>query len=265
VPHETLPATWPSKTATCAGPGFEIAGARESTALAANLGTEARHGRKAAQLTQEVLARRVGIKRTRYGELERGEGASAPLSLWVGVGQAIGRPLAVSFTRSLAAPPRDAGHLALQELVLGLAQRNGYDRHFELPTRPANPALSVDVLLRLDQHRLLVIIEVWNRLEDLGAAVRVTHRKEGEAEALAVVAGGEGRPYGVASCWIMRASRANRELVRRYPAIFRAEFRASSRAWVAALEDGGGPPRDRGIVWADPQAGLTALNLRRSS
>ena len=80
---------------------------------------------------------------------------------------------------------------------------------------------------------------------------------------MAVVAGGDGEPYRVATCWVLRDSAANRDLVRRYPAIFRAEFPASSRAWVEAIEQGTKPPDGNGILWAHPTNGLSALNLRR--
>ena len=186
------------------------------------------------------------------------------MGTWIALGLAIGRPLAVAFSRGEASDPRDAGHLALQELVLGLAERNGVTRRFELPTRPANPSLSIDVLLRDDAHRTLVIVEIWSRFDDLGAAVRNTHRKQAEAAAAAVVAGGAGPPYRVATCWVLRDSASNRDLVRRYPAIFRNEFRGSSRAWVLALEHGVKPPPGSGVAWGHPANGLGALNLPRA-
>jgi hypothetical protein len=111
----------------------------------------------------------------------------------------------------------------------------------------------------------LLIIEIWNRLDDLGAAVRATHRKQAEAEAFAVVAAGNGPAYRVATCWVLRDSAANGDLVRRYPAIFRAEFPGSSRAWVSTFENGTIPPEASGIVWAHPATGLSALNLHRPS
>jgi len=242
-----------------------VEGSREARALTAMLGGQVRAFRIRLRLTQQQLADRVGISRPRLAEIERGHGEGAPFATWIALGLALGRPLAVSFSRDLAPEPHDAGHLALQELVLRLAERNGVTRHFELPTKTANPSLSVDVLLRLDAHRVLVIVEIWNRLDDLGAAVRSTHRKQAEAAAVAVGAGGSGEPYRVTICWALRDSAANRDLVRRYPAIFRAEFGGSSRAWVAALEHATAPPSGSGLVWAHPVSGLGPLNLRRDA
>jgi hypothetical protein len=74
----------------------------------------------------------------------------------------------------------------------------------------------------------------------------------------------DGEPYVATTCWVLRESAANRDLVRRYPAVFRAEFTGSSRAWVESLEGGAGAPLEPGLVWADPARGFSALNLRRN-
>jgi transcriptional regulator with XRE-family HTH domain len=231
--------------------------------LAATLGGIVRETRRSIGLTQIRLAARIGISRARLAEIERGDGVGAPLGMWIALGLALKRPLAVSFTRTTEQRVRDAGHLAIQEMVLAAAERHGWRRHFELPTKPAMPAHSVDVLLRLDAHRLLVIIEIWNRLEDLGAAVRTTHRKQAEAAAHAAAIGSDDRPYDLATCWILRDSAANRELVRSYPAVVRTEFTGSSRGWVDMLTHGTRPPAETGVFWADPGRGFTALHLPR--
>jgi transcriptional regulator with XRE-family HTH domain len=254
-------------TKSCLGrrPAAVLAGAREAKAILATLAREMRNERHRLQMTQQQLADRVGLSRSRIAEIERAEGGGLPVSSWIALGFALNRPLAIGFSRSMIAEPADAGHLAIQEMLLARAERHGWRRYFELATRPARPSLSVDVLLRIDAERLLLIIEIWNRLDDLGAAVRTTHRKQAEAAALAVIAGGHATPYRVATCWVLRDSTANRELARRYPAIFRAEFPGSSRAWVSTFENGTIPPEGAGIVWAHPTAGLSAMNLHRSS
>ena len=98
-----------------------------------------------------------------------------------------------------------------------------------------------------------MLFECWNVIGDVGAAARSTARKVGEAEQLAVVVGGE-EPYRVASCWIVRATRRNRELIGRYPEVFAARFPGPSRRWVEAIANGAEPPREPGLVWSDVDA-----------
>ena len=121
----------------------------------------------------------------------------------------------------------------------------------ELPTRPADPWHSVDVALRDDTHRVLILAEAWNTFGDLGAAIRSTHRKWAEAEELAVMLGRDGAPYLLATVWVVRATAANRALIARYPHLFAATFDGASRPWTSALTGGGPPPARPGLVWFD--------------
>jgi hypothetical protein len=188
-------------------------------------------------------------------EIERGIGSGVPLQTWIALGIALGRPLAVGFTRPLGEPrgPADAGHLDIQEHILRLAAATGRHGTFELPSRPTDPSRSTDVGLRDDRHRALIQVECWNTFGDLGAAVRATNRKAAEAadHAIATTAG-DTDPYRVASVWVVRASAGNRALLARYPHIIDAAFPGSSRTWCRALVDGAEPPDLPGIVWFDP-------------
>jgi transcriptional regulator with XRE-family HTH domain len=235
-----------------------------SSAIAATLGREARATRRHRRLTQQRLAGAIGISRPRYAEIERGEGATAPLGTWARIGAALARPLAVSFSRDIDPPePRDAGHLAAQELVLRLARSHGRTASFELPTRPADPARSSDIGLRDDANRTLIVVEIWNRLDDIGAAARATDRKVAEAEAPAAFSGEDGAPYRVASCWLLVDTASNRRLVGAYPEIFRTRFPGSSAGWARALAEGAAPPIEPGIAWVDPRAGrIVPMRLR---
>jgi transcriptional regulator with XRE-family HTH domain len=230
---------------------IELTGAREAVALCATLGAQLRAARRAAHLTQQQLAGRVGLSQVRISEMERGLGASAPVGAWIAVGIATGRPLAVSLSRSIQVEPRDAGHLAAQETILRLAKANGRHGLFELRTRPAPNSTYIDVGISDDARRTLSVIEIWNRFEEIGAGARNFKRKLAEAAELTVAAGAGGEPYRVTGCWVLRATAANRALVARYPAIFAADFPGSSRAWVRALTIGAAPPDQPGIVWID--------------
>lgn len=216
-------------------------------------------------MTQGALAERVGWSRARISELERGDGVRAPLDVWVALGLVLGRPLAVAFSKGAdELLPADAGHLDLQEAVIRLAHRHAWTGSFELPTRPTNPSHSVDVCLRDDIARRLIVCECWNRFGDLGAAARSTSRKIAEAEELAAALLDRG-PYAVHACWLVRPTAANRALIRRYPGLLASRFTGSSHAWACALNDGLPPPPAPGLVWFEASSGrATELRLPRS-
>lgn len=215
-------------------------------------------------MTQRALGARVGLGQARISDLGRGRGATAPMHTWIALGIAIGRPIAMSFSRDTEdEEPRDAGHLVAQELVLGLARTHGRRADFELPTRPADPARSIDVAIRDDRARAIIIVEIWNRLTDVGAAVRATTRKVAEAEGAAVLAAHGGQPYRVATSWLLADTAANRRLVARFPEIIASRFPGSSVGWVRCLAEGRPPPAEPGIAWIDPRAARIVPFRRR--
>jgi transcriptional regulator with XRE-family HTH domain len=233
---------------------IEIVGSREAAAIAATLGRDLRAARSVRRLTQRQVGERIGISHVRYGDLERGHGAGAPLGLWIAAGLAVGRPIAVSASRRTEGDQSTAGHLAAQELILRLARANGIPRTFEMPTRPAATSTWLDVGLRDDVRRVLSVVEIGNRIDDLGMVRRAFKRHLADADQLAAVAGGDQAPYRVAGCWVLTDTAANRELIARYPAIFASEFKGPSRLWVRALADGREPPHEPGLVWVDARA-----------
>jgi transcriptional regulator with XRE-family HTH domain len=228
----------------------EVAGAAEAARLALTLGAQARATRRRRQVPLRVIARQLGISVTRLGELERGEGAGAPVETWVRLGMVLGRPLAVTFSRPIDEPrsPSDSGHLEIQEHILALARATGRTGTFELPTRPADPSRSTDLGLNDPTRHERIHVECWNTFGDLGAAVRATNRKVAEAEAT-------WPDDRIATVWVVRATAANRALLARYPNIIDAAFPGSSRAWVRSLTSGTPPPERAGMVWFDPSTG----------
>lgn len=239
----------------------ELDGDREAHRIALTLGADLRHTRKRRQMTQAQLGAKIGCSHAWIGRLERGDGADASLQTWIRLGKAIDRPFAAGFSRDVAAGPVDAGHLDAQELILRLARSHGRLGLFELPTRSHDPSRSTDVGIRADATRTLILVEIWNRLDDLGRAARDSDRKLAEA---ADIARFRQPAYRVAACWLFVDTAANRALVRRYPEILRSRFPGSSSEWVRALADGAPPPAAVGICWIDPRSGrLSALRLRR--
>ena len=227
-----------------------VEGDLESRNLARTIGREVRTTRRRRRMTQAQLGDRVGLSRSRISEIERGEGRTATLETWVRLGIVLGRPLGMSFARDLVPQPSDSGHLEAQELVLRHALASGRGRTFEMPTRASPTAPSVDVALRDDRERALVLAEIWNRVDDLGRGARTTDRKLVEAEAVAIAIG-HGRPYRVVGCWLLVDTAANRALVSRFSEVLRVRFPGSSRAWVAAFTGGGPVPERPGLAWVD--------------
>ncbi|MEO8437023.1 MAG: helix-turn-helix transcriptional regulator [Chloroflexota bacterium] len=233
--------------------------------MADALGTAVKQDRIRLRLSQAELADRVGVHQSWISQIELGRGQGVPLELWVALGIAHGRPLAMTFTRPLgeSREPSDAGHLAMQERLLALARATGRTATFELPTRPADPSRSIDVCVRDARHRVLVIEEAWNTFGDVGAAARSTNRKAAEAADLAATID-DGPPYRVATVWVVRPSSTNRALLARFPGIFGATCPGSSRAWATTLATSDAPPNDRGLVWLDPSSGRISEWRRRA-
>jgi len=213
-------------------------------------------------MRQASLAARIGISQARQADLEAGRGGGAPLEVWFALGEALGRPFRAEFFRDRLEEPADAGHLAIQELVLKLGRRAGFEGRFELPTRPTDPSRSSDAPLLDRGGRRLILVECWNTFGDLGAAARSSDRKLAEARALAVALGGNKGAFEVGLCWVVRDTARNRELMARYRHIFQSRFAGSSARWVKALTAGAPIPDEPGIVWCDVRS--TRIFARRS-
>ena len=114
----------------------------EARSLALSLGRTVRDARRRIRWSQAQLAAKVGLKRTRIGDIERGEATGTPLVAWVRLGIALRRPIAISFSRDLEAmAPSDAGHLEGQELVLRLAREASTDGHLRATDASREPFL----------------------------------------------------------------------------------------------------------------------------
>jgi transcriptional regulator with XRE-family HTH domain len=241
-------------------PKIAIEADRRAREQRAWIGGQVQQLRERRGLTRGQLAEMAGLGRMVESRIERGT-ANPDLEALQRVALALGRPLVVSFGgRDPEEAPRDAAHLAMQELVLRLGRAAGYDGSFELPTRPAEAWRSADIGLADERRRRLIHVECWNTIGDIGAAIRSSNRKRAELEALAV--GRWGARVTVGLVWVVRASARNRALVARYPEVFGRAFPGSSRRWLEAVESGAPPPADPGLVWAD-LAGTRLFAWRR--
>jgi transcriptional regulator with XRE-family HTH domain len=216
-------------------------------------GAKVRSARHRRGWTQRELGRRTDLSQQTISRIERGDGATLSLVAWQRVAAVLGLPLRLQLGRDPLEETADAGHLGIQELLLRLGRRTGRDRRFELSTRTTARTGWVDVGLVDHRLRCLILLECCNLMGDIGASARSSDRKLAEAEALAIALG-QGEPYSVHVCWVMRDTRRNRELLARYPVLFTSRFPGSSRRWVEALTVGGEPPAERGLVWCDLRA-----------
>jgi transcriptional regulator with XRE-family HTH domain len=214
-------------------------------------GAKVRAARRRRRWTQTALGRRAELSQQTISQLERGDGATLSVAAWKRVALALDVPLELRIGRDRLEETRDAGHLAMQELVLRLGRRVGYGRTFELATRPSRPGAWADVGLVDHVRRRLILVECVNVIDDIGSAVRASDRKQAEAAQLAVSLGDDSAAYAVHGCWLVRAARRNRQLIGRYPELFAGRFPGSSRGWVRALTIGSPPPMERGLIWCD--------------
>lgn len=247
-------------------PKARILGAMRASQAAAKAGSEVKVARTRRRIKQKNLAAQVGITQGRLAQIEAGKGAGAPPEVWFALAEALRRYLRFEFARDPLTELADAGHLQIQELVLrvALAGGGGWEGAAEARSRNYGSDQSVDVRLFDRIGRRLVIGECWNIFGDLGASWRSSDRKLRDAQQEAVAIAGDGPPLQVGLVWIVRDSRANRELVAKYAHIFDARFPGSSAAWVKALTEGGPLPTEPGLIWCDTNATRLFAHRRRS-
>ena len=216
-------------------------------------GGELKRWRLRRRWTQAELGRRAGVSRVLVARLEHGDGGGVTVDGWQRVTLALGRPLRIDVGRDPLEAPVDAGHLQAQEILLRLIRLVGYTRRVELLTRPSHSRHAIDVAALDPRRQILIVIEVINVIEDVGAGQRSFSLKLGEAGA---VAAGMGFPNArIAGCWAVVDNRRNRELIARYPEFFATRFPGSSAQWVRALTTGEEPPTDPGLIWVDTRHG----------
>lgn len=135
-----------------------IEATRRNQEQRARVGGEIVVMRERGGCTRTELARRAGLGRMVENRLERGIGGT-DLDALQRIAVALDRPLLVSFGRDLIEGPADAGHLAMQELILRLGRAFGYQGLFEFATRPSESWRSADVVLSSDDERRSMVVE----------------------------------------------------------------------------------------------------------
>src|SRR5262249_32165294 len=159
-------------------------------------------------LTQAALGQKVGLAQSTISQIENGRGGSHTVDTWQTLAMVLDRSLGVSLSRDREEEPQDAGHLAVQELVLRSVRPVGYTGRFELNSRTGSRSTDVGLIAPAKQR--LILVECINTVTDFGAEVRASHRKWAELEDFATARGGS---TSVGSCWVVRDVARNRALL----------------------------------------------------
>jgi hypothetical protein len=99
-------------------PNLAPEAARRNREQLTRAGGDLREARVARQLTQIAAGDRAGIGRGVVSRIELGHGGSVSMDAWPRLGLAVGRPIQITVQRDVGGSTADAGHLAMQELVL---------------------------------------------------------------------------------------------------------------------------------------------------
>ena len=236
--------------ATSAGPAD-----RHASDLAQRLGAALRDARHRARLTQREAARRAGIAQATWSSLEIERDPRFTLATWDRAAFAVGTSLNAYFPQTTAADvPRDAVQLKAQELVIATAARGGWHGTAEAQLDSlAQTSRFGDVVLERPHRapRDIALVEIIDWFADVGSQLREWPRRLEALERRAIgrMLEGEDVP-NISGCWLLRATKRNRDLVGRHSNLFRSSFPGSGRAWIAAITRATSPmPNQPGLVW----------------
>jgi transcriptional regulator with XRE-family HTH domain len=216
---------------------------RSSDELAARVGLMLRDARRQRGLTQAAAANLAGVSASTWSWLEIGRDGRITLATLNRAAMAVGTSLNVYVRQaSAAAQPRDAVHLRHQELVIKTAKAGLW---LPLPEEPidrdARTSRAADVLLcrrTPGAAACYVLVEIWDWLDDVGAATRDWGRRLDATERYAIARMLDDDPLPRTSgIWVLRATQRNRQLVNEHRGFFRARFPGPGHAWLAALTD----------------------------
>jgi len=233
------------------GPGAD----RHAADLSKRLGKSLREARSRAGLTQAAAAARAGISQGGWSRLEIDADPRFTLATWDRAAFAVGTSLNAYMPEvSGADGPRDAVQLKAQELVIATAKAGGWHGLAEQPIdRDARTSRFADVILQRPRHRPseVALIEIIDWFDDVGAPMRDWPRRleAVERQAIANMVADQSLPK-VCGCWIVRATRRNRQLIGEHSNLFRNRFPGSGRAWLASIGDPARPmPAEAAVLW----------------
>jgi transcriptional regulator with XRE-family HTH domain len=244
-----------SRNRAVVGPSAE----RHATELAQRLGAALKDARHRAGLTQAIAARRAGLKQSTWSRLEVDRDPGYTLLTWDRAAFAVDARLD-AFIRggSSSDKPRDAVHLKAQELIIRTSRPGGW---IALPEekidREARTSRAADVLLHrrppLPTPAEYALMEVIDWFADVGAPMRDWSRRLEAVDRYGLARMRPDDPLPRWSgCWVVRATRRNRDLIAEHRNLFRSRFHGSGPAWLRALTDIRVPlPAEPSLLWVD--------------
>jgi transcriptional regulator with XRE-family HTH domain len=207
-------------------------------------------------MTQAAAARLAGLSASTWSWLEIGRDGRVTIATLNRAAMAVGSTLqAYVKEASAAASPRDAVHLRNQELVITTARNGGWrSLPEEFIDREARTSRVADVLLMRGapgHATCYALVEIWDWLVDVGAAVRDWNRRLDAVERYAIAhMAGEDQLPRVGGFWVLRATNRNRQLLNSHRGFFGSRFPGSARAWHASLTSPAAPmPSQGALLW----------------
>lgn len=210
-------------------------GRRKGDRLRGELTTEWRELRLGAGVSQAEVARSVGISRTAYARLERGQAPEIGLVRAAIISAALGGDLSVKVYPA-GSPIRDAAHVALLT-TFDTRVGGGWRVVHEAPVGQAGDQRAWD--RRLDGP-VSIGVEAEVGLRDLQALERRMQRKKQDSGVTRMLL-------------VVRGTRRNRDILRGMLPALRGTFPLGSREVLQALADGRDPGADGLMVlnaWA---------------
>jgi len=206
-------------------------GSSRGRQLVAEIGRELRMARVGHGLSQEAVARAVGVSDSRISLIERGRVLSVSIMTIARLGAAVGLDFSGRLFPS-GHPIRDAAHLAL------LAKLHAYVSDAlrwatEVPLRRLGDQRAWDALIL--GGAFSIGVECETRLRDVQALMRRIALKKRDGEVTRLIL-------------LLADTRWNRAVVRAHPAEFSGDWTISSGDALEALRAGRDPGGDA-IVW----------------
>jgi transcriptional regulator with XRE-family HTH domain len=239
----------------------QVAADRHAQTVATALGVSLRGARSGNGATQLQVADAAGLAVSTVSEAERGNGFNFTLTTWSRLALASGSRLRVDLERATAADqPRDAAHLRVQQLLLDVSRRGRWNGAPELAIDDAaRGSRFLDVALErsaVGSRPEAIVIEVVDWLDDVGSALRDWQGRRARLDRLATARLMRDDPDTaqpilprVGGCWVLRATRRNRQLVADHQLVFRTTFPGSATGWLRALTTPAPIPEHAALLW----------------